>query len=390
MKFQYVLICALLLFLPYANAALEKPNWSVGDYWTYKGSYHVHQPFDYGNYTLDVTIDSNDVEFLIKVEGVEVKNVGGKEMGCYRTSLNATLPGDFSVKGTIINPVTGKEENLDLKGTFDFKITGTIYFTTKNLSVVSNENFAIINLSTNIPLSQILGFSPGGELNVKAEYNPALDFMNFPVEKGEEWEASSYATLYYQEYKTGGEVTFSFKCTNKDGNVYIIKSNYNPFGEVIALNNTYMFWNGDKGMVDQWRISGEGQSLIVQLVDYKYEGKENIPPSAGIDYSPKEPKVGTKILFESKSSDIDGQIISYYWDFGDGKNSTQQSPSHIYTKEGTYTVTLTVMDNYGDEDHEKITIEVKAAGGNTPGFGIILVAMAILLVLLRRKSGNFK
>ena len=143
-------------------------------------------------------------------------------------------------------------------------------------------------------------------------------------------------------------------------------------------------------MVDQWRISGEGQSLIVQLVDYKYEGKENIPPSAGIDYSPKEPKVGTKILFESKSSDIDGQIISYYWDFGDGKNSTQQSPSHIYTKEGTYTVTLTVMDNYGDEDHEKITIEVKAAGGNTPGFGIILVAMAILLVLLRRKSGNFK
>ena len=385
MRLGYIAVALLLLLAPYASASMEKPNWSVGDYWVYKGTYNVNQKIDYGNSSLDVSIASNSVEFKISVKDVEVKEVDGKLMGCYKTSLNATLPGQFTAKGTIINPITGKEEDIDLQGTFDFKITGTIYFTTKNLSVVSNENIAYINLSTNIPLSDLLGITPGGQYTIRAEYSPPLDFMNFPVNEGEEWEANSYATLYYEEYKTGGEVSFSFECMRKDGDVYIVKSNYNPFGEVIALNNTYMFWNAEKGMVDQWRITGEGQSLIVQLVDYKYEGKENIPPSAAIDYSPKEPKVGTKILFESKSTDSDGQIVSYYWDFGDGSNSTQQSPSHTYTKEGTYKVTLTVMDNYGEEAKKTITINVASAGGSSPGFGIALVAIAILLAFIRRK-----
>ncbi len=384
MRLRYVAVL-LLLLMPYASASLQKPNWSVGDYWVYKGTYDVHQNIEYGNGSLDVSVNSNNVEFRIKVEDVEVKRVDGKLVGCYRTSLNATLPGQFTASGTIINPVTGKEEDIDLQGTFDLKITGAIYFTTKNLSVVSNENAVIINLSTNIPLSDLLGITPGGKYNVKAEYSPSLDFMKFPVNEGEEWEASSYATLYYEEYKTGGEVTFSFECIKRDGDIYIVKSNYNPFGQIIAINNTYMFWNAEKGMIDQWRITGEGQSLIIQLVDYKYEGKQNAPPSAAIDYSPKEPKVGTKILFESKSSDSDGMIVSYYWDFGDGSNSTLQSPSHTYTKKGTYHVTLTVMDNYGEEATKTITINVSSSGGSSPGFGIALIAIAIMLVFIRRK-----
>jgi len=385
MRLKYVILASLLLLMPYATASMEKPNWSVGDYWVYKGSYNVHENVPYGNASLDVTVTSNNVEFRIEVKDVEVKKVDGKLVGCYKTTLNATLPGEFTAKGTIINPVTGKEEDIDLKGNFDLKITGTIYFTTKELAVVSNENTVNVNLSTNIPLSDLLGITPGGQYSVRAEYSPPLDFMDFPLDKGEEWEASSYATLYYEEYKTGGEVTFSFECTNRDGDVYMVKSNYNPFGEVISLNNTYMFWNAKKGMIDQWRMTGEGQSLIIKLVDYRYEGKENMPPTAAIDYSPKEPKVGTKILFESKSTDADGQIVSYYWDFGDGSNSTQQSPSHTYTEKGTYTVTLKVMDNYGEEATKTIKINVASSGGSSPGFGIALIAIAILLVFIRRK-----
>jgi PKD repeat protein len=38
--------------------------------------------------------------------------------------------------------------------------------------------------------------------------------------------------------------------------------------------------------------------------------------------------------------------VSWRWDFGDGGNSTDQNPAHIYAG-GTYTVTLTVIDDRG-------------------------------------------
>ena len=48
----------------------------------------------------------------------------------------------------------------------------------------------------------------------------------------------------------------------------------------------------------------------------------------------------------AKSSDSDGTIASYAWNFGDGKVSSAPNVSHTFT-EGTYTVTLKVTDNRG-------------------------------------------
>jgi len=47
------------------------------------------------------------------------------------------------------------------------------------------------------------------------------------------------------------------------------------------------------------------------------------------------------------SSDPDGTIAGYTWDFGDGGTATAASPAHSYSTAGTYTVTLTVTDNGG-------------------------------------------
>jgi len=45
------------------------------------------------------------------------------------------------------------------------------------------------------------------------------------------------------------------------------------------------------------------------------------------------------------SSDPDGTITSYQWDFGDGSTGEGASPAHAYRAPGTYTVKLTVTDN---------------------------------------------
>jgi len=62
--------------------------------------------------------------------------------------------------------------------------------------------------------------------------------------------------------------------------------------------------------------------------------------------------------FTSTSSDPDGFISSYRWDFGDGTGSADQSPSHIYLGPGTYHVTLTVTDDQGATNTASLDVTV--------------------------------
>ncbi len=45
----------------------------------------------------------------------------------------------------------------------------------------------------------------------------------------------------------------------------------------------------------------------------------------------------------SASSDGDGSIVQYQWNFGDGTTATGPVASRTYTANGTYDVTLTVV-----------------------------------------------
>lgn len=57
-----------------------------------------------------------------------------------------------------------------------------------------------------------------------------------------------------------------------------------------------------------------------------------------------------KCGFEDASTDIDGSIVSWQWNFGDGSTSSEQHPVHKYSVFGDYTVTLTVTDDQGSSD----------------------------------------
>lgn len=59
--------------------------------------------------------------------------------------------------------------------------------------------------------------------------------------------------------------------------------------------------------------------------------------------------------FIDESSDSDGNIVSWDWDFGDGTTSTERHPNRYYTSSGTYTVQLTVTDDdHATDTHSEI------------------------------------
>lgn len=104
-------------------------------------------------------------------------------------------------------------------------------------------------------------------------------------------------------------------------------------------------------------------------------------------------KVGEQVHFDgSGSSDPDGTITSYAWDFGDSRDSNEKEPLHSYATPGVYKVTLVVTDNNGGTDSDVIYVTVEQESSlpikGVPGFEVpgVLGAAALLYYYLRRRK----
>jgi PKD repeat protein len=88
-------------------------------------------------------------------------------------------------------------------------------------------------------------------------------------------------------------------------------------------------------------------------------GGTNKPPTAVASANPTSGTAPLAVIFSSAgSSDSDGSIAAYAWNFGDGGSSTSANPSHTYATAGNYSAVLTVTDNLGATGNSTVSVAV--------------------------------
>jgi len=140
------------------------------------------------------------------------------------------------------------------------------------------------------------------------------------------------------------EVAFNAS-SSSDTDGYIISYEWffgdNTKGTGIAINHTYTtagLYNVTLKVTDSQNLTDTFSAFITVTA--------NLPPKARFVFSPSNPQPSQTITFDASSSqDEDGTIISYFWKFGDGTNSTGITTTHKYNAEGKFSVLLNVTDN---------------------------------------------
>ncbi|MET0887154.1 MAG: PKD domain-containing protein [Mycetocola sp.] len=92
----------------------------------------------------------------------------------------------------------------------------------------------------------------------------------------------------------------------------------------------------------------------------------NQAPTAAYTFTP----TNLSVAFDGRSSsDVDGTIANYLWEWGDGTantSGTNATPTHVFAAAGTYQVKLTVRDDDDATHSVTLPVEVTAAPANTP------------------------
>lgn len=83
------------------------------------------------------------------------------------------------------------------------------------------------------------------------------------------------------------------------------------------------------------------------------------PPTVKFSGSPTSGCLPLVTQFLDESTTSTGTIVKWQWDFGDGFNSTEQNPTHTYTDQGNYNVSLRIESSEGCKSSATIPSFIK-------------------------------
>ncbi|QSV44250.1 PKD domain-containing protein [Geobacter benzoatilyticus] len=163
----------------------------------------------------------------------------------------------------------------------------------------------------------------------------------------------------------GGQPVVCADCHNSIGNF----GNHAVQHDMVVLNSSTGFIaKHEEGMVYCFACHSkagyqqpinDGMAGIPQTCGSCHSNNGNKPPvaAAGADVTTTVNQAVT--LSGAGSSDPDGTIASYVWNFGDGTSASGITVTKTYATAGTYTVTLTVTDNIGASASDTVVVTVQ-------------------------------
>ncbi len=184
---------------------------------------------------------------------------------------------------------------------------------------------------------QVLGILPVTERS--------WDFTSFEIVDSP---PSSYGTLVINSTPSGASVYLDGQYAGYTPRTLFVAQG---FHQITVSKPGYLGWQAATLI-----IGGITRAINVTLVPLF---PTNASPTAYFSYSPANPPVGVYVHFDgSGSSDSDGTITSYAWNFGDGSIDSDVAPWHPFNSPGTYIVTLTVTDDDGASDTMTQAVQV--------------------------------
>ena len=150
------------------------------------------------------------------------------------------------------------------------------------------------------------------------------------------------------------------------------------------------------GVAQVWQLTGA--NAISRLTDVSFSGNTfgatlpaqsitlfvlsvasgNQSPVAVMAAAPTSGVAPLNVSFDGgSSSDADGSIVSYAWNFGDSATGSGVTTNHTYSVPGTYSARLTVTDNQGASSSSTATIQVNAIPPTIPAAPSNLLANAL-------------
>jgi len=115
------------------------------------------------------------------------------------------------------------------------------------------------------------------------------------------------------------------------------------------------------------QMTGDAATAVSLTIEVT-AAQRKLPPAAVIG-GPYFGQPGENLTFDaSGSTDADGTIARFLWDFGDGSGFVQGAPvSHSYVNEETYALTVAVTDNDGLTSAVATTVTISTNAGNAQG-----------------------